>query len=50
VHVDAPCAARGLICACQVIVLIDDLPSCEELVQRRVTECRSALKDVLAAT
>jgi hypothetical protein len=40
----------ALICASQVIGLIDDLPSGEELVQRMVTECRSALKEALAAT
>lgn len=34
----------GLITASQVIGLIDDLPTCAELVTRMVSECRSALE------
>jgi NAD(P)H-dependent flavin oxidoreductase YrpB (nitropropane dioxygenase family) len=33
----------GLICASQVIGLIDDIPTCAELVARMVAECRAAL-------
>ncbi|MCY1403725.1 Nitronate monooxygenase [compost metagenome] len=33
----------GLICASQVIGLIDDLPTCAELVARIVADCRAAL-------
>ncbi|WP_321910633.1 MULTISPECIES: nitronate monooxygenase [unclassified Paraburkholderia] len=33
----------GLICASQAIALIDDIPSCEDLVSRMVRECRTVL-------
>ncbi|BDB29052.1 nitronate monooxygenase (plasmid) [Cupriavidus sp. P-10] len=34
----------GLICASQAVALIDDIPTCEELVARMVAECRSAVQ------
>jgi len=34
----------GLICASQAVALIDDIPTCEELVARMMAECRSALR------
>ncbi|MBS0450903.1 MAG: nitronate monooxygenase [Proteobacteria bacterium] len=34
---------EGLVCASQVIGLIDDIPSCAELVERLVTQCRERL-------
>ncbi|QEZ42977.1 NAD(P)H-dependent flavin oxidoreductase [Cupriavidus oxalaticus] len=34
----------GLVCASQAVALIDDIPTCEELVSRMVAECRSALQ------
>ncbi|HSC79818.1 MAG TPA: nitronate monooxygenase family protein [Chitinolyticbacter sp.] len=37
----------GLICASQVIGLIDDIPTCDELIARMVAECRSALAAAL---
>ena len=37
----------GLICASQVIGLIDDVPSCAELVARMVADCRSCLAGAL---
>ncbi|MGE8063558.1 NAD(P)H-dependent flavin oxidoreductase [Pseudomonas sp. NPDC089569] len=39
----------GLICASQVIGLIDDLPTCAELVERIVADCRAALDRSLGA-
>jgi NAD(P)H-dependent flavin oxidoreductase YrpB (nitropropane dioxygenase family) len=36
-------ADAGLICASQVIGLVDDVPSCAELVARMVAECRDGL-------
>ncbi|WP_366919504.1 nitronate monooxygenase family protein [Hydrocarboniphaga sp.] len=39
----------GVITAGMVIGLIDDIPSCEELVQRIVRECRAQLSGALAA-
>ncbi len=38
---------EGLICASQVIGLIDDVPTCAELVPRMVAECRAALQEAL---
>lgn len=38
----------GLICASQVIGLVDDLPTCADLVARMVTECREGLERTLA--
>ncbi len=40
----------GLICASQTIGLIDDIPSCEELVSRMVAQCRTALGAALKAS
>lgn len=37
----------GLICASQVIGLIDDIPSCQLLVQRMVAECQQHLCEAL---
>ncbi|MFK0087341.1 NAD(P)H-dependent flavin oxidoreductase [Pseudomonas sp. NPDC090755] len=37
----------GLICASQVIGMIDDIPGCEELVQRMVADCRQHLQETL---
>ncbi|WP_442113841.1 hypothetical protein [Pseudomonas sp. NUPR-001] len=37
----------GLICASQVIGLVDDIPSCAELVTRMVAECRGGLQQAL---
>ncbi|SPB14130.1 nitronate monooxygenase [Caballeronia novacaledonica] len=37
----------GLICASQVIGLIDDIPNCAELVSRMVADCRASLEDGL---
>jgi nitronate monooxygenase len=37
----------GLICASQVIGLIDDIPSCAELIPRMVAECRASLAAAL---
>ncbi|CAJ95164.1 2-Nitropropane dioxygenase [Cupriavidus necator] len=34
----------GLVCASQAVALIDDIPTCDELVSRMVAECRSALQ------
>lgn len=39
----------GLVCASQVIGLIDDIPTCAELVERMVAECRASLEGVLGA-
>ncbi|MCY1396507.1 Nitronate monooxygenase [compost metagenome] len=39
----------GLICASQVIGLIDDLPTCAELIARIVADCHAALSRSLAA-
>jgi nitronate monooxygenase len=38
----------GLICASQVIGLVDDLPTCADLVARMVIECREGLERTLA--
>ncbi len=38
----------GLICASQVIGLIDDIPTCDELISRMVADCRAALQEALA--
>lgn len=38
----------GLICASQVIGLIDDIPSCAEVVARMVADCRVSLDAALA--
>ncbi len=35
---------EGLVWASQVIGLIDDIPSCAELIERIVTECRAAIE------
>ncbi|MDN6861057.1 nitronate monooxygenase [Pseudomonas sp. CAN2814] len=35
----------GLVCASPAIGLIDDIPSCAELIQRMVRECREALSE-----
>ena len=37
----------GLICASQVIGLINDVPTCEELISRMVRECQAALEGAL---
>ncbi len=37
----------GLICASQVIGLVDDIPSCAELVARMIAECRTGLQAAL---
>jgi nitronate monooxygenase len=37
----------GLICASQVVGLVDDIPSCAELVSRMVVECREGLEQAL---
>ena len=42
-------ANAGLICASQVIGLIDDIPSCAELIARMVADCRGALEGTLRA-
>jgi len=39
---------RGLICASQVIGLVDDIPTCADLVARMVAECRAGLEGALA--
>ncbi|MOA18521.1 Nitronate monooxygenase [compost metagenome] len=39
--------AAGLICASQVIGLVDDIPTCAELVTRMVAECREGLEQTL---
>lgn len=39
----------GLICASQVIGLVDDIPTCAELVARMVAECRAGLEGALGA-
>ena len=39
----------GLICASQVIGLIDHIPSCDELIVQMVADCRGALQQALAA-
>lgn len=39
----------GLVWGGQVVGLIDDIPSCEELLQRMVTECRQQLSAALAS-
>jgi nitronate monooxygenase len=39
----------GLICASQVIGLIDDIPTCAELIFRMVTDCRASLNAALGA-
>lgn len=39
----------GLICASQVIGLVDDIPTCAELISRMVAECRASLEGALAA-
>lgn len=39
----------GLICASQVIGLVEDIPDCAELVSRMVAECRASLQTVLGA-
>jgi nitronate monooxygenase len=39
----------GLITASQVIGLIDDIPSCAELVERMVAQCRAAIDEARAA-
>lgn len=38
----------GLICASQVIGLIDDVPGCAEVVSRMVAECRASLEVALS--
>jgi len=40
--------AAGLICASQVIGLVDDIPACADLVTRMVTECREGLERTLS--
>jgi nitronate monooxygenase len=37
----------GLVCASQVIGLVDDIPTCTELVTRMVAECRDGLEQAL---
>jgi nitronate monooxygenase len=37
----------GLICASQVIGLIDDIPTCSELIERMVADCRANLEHAL---
>ncbi|GLS14824.1 NAD(P)H-dependent flavin oxidoreductase [Hydrogenophaga electricum] len=39
----------GLVWAGQVVGLIDDIPSCADLLQRMVAECRASLAQALAA-
>jgi len=39
----------GLVWGGQVVGLIDDIPTCEELLQRMVNECRDSLNSALAA-
>lgn len=39
----------GLVWASQVVGLIDDIPTCAELIERIVTECREAMRQGLAA-
>ncbi|XLM18051.1 nitronate monooxygenase [Pseudomonas sp. PLMAX] len=39
--------AAGLICASQIIGLIDDIPTCAELITRMVAECREGLEQAL---
>lgn len=39
----------GLVWASQVIGLIDDIPTCAELLERMVADCRAALREGLAA-
>ena len=39
---------RGVIAAGLVIGLIDDVPSCAELIERMVKDCRSHLQQALA--
>jgi nitronate monooxygenase len=38
----------GLVCASQVIGLVDDLPTCAELIERMVWECRASLGRALS--
>ena len=38
-------ASRGLIWAGQTVGLIDDIPTCAELIERMVSECRAQLAD-----
>nr|WP_299687931.1 nitronate monooxygenase family protein [Hydrocarboniphaga sp.] len=45
---DAGDPQGGIITAGMVIGLIDDIPSCEELIQRMVRECRAQLSGALA--
>jgi nitronate monooxygenase len=40
--------AAGLICASQVIGLVDDIPSCAELVTRMIAQCREGLEQALS--
>jgi nitronate monooxygenase len=40
----------GIVWAGQVVGLIDDIPSCEELIQRMVRECRERLETALRST
>lgn len=40
---------EGLVWASQVIGLIDDVPTCQELLERMVHDCRAALDEGLAA-
>ncbi|MES2538263.1 MAG: nitronate monooxygenase family protein [Pseudomonadota bacterium] len=40
----------GLVWAGQVVGLIDDIPTCEQLLQRMVSECRQQLRAALAFT
>lgn len=39
----------GLVWASQVVGLIDDIPTCDELIQRMVGECRTALLEAATA-
>jgi len=39
----------GLICASQVIGLIDDIPNCGELVRRMTQDCRASLSELLVS-
>lgn len=34
----------GVVCASQVVGLIDDIPTCAELIERMVTQCRAQLR------